>query len=81
MKLIDYINSITETERERLATKCGTSLGYLRQVAYGNRRCRESLAINIERESNRMVVCEELRPDVDWFFLRQSNVKVVMQQV
>lgn len=74
--LIDYINSIPEEDREAFAKRCGTSLGYLRQVAYGNRRCRESLAINVERESVRKVLCEELRPDVDWAFLRSSDSQV-----
>lgn len=64
-----------EAAKEAFATRCKTSLGQLKQVAYGSRRAGESLAINIERESFRAVTCEELRPDVDWAYLRQSGRK------
>lgn len=73
MKLSQYLKSLSPDQRAEFAARCGTSLEYLRQVAYGNRTCRESLAINIERESNAAVTCEESRPDgVDWAYLRNS---------
>ncbi|MCY0913228.1 YdaS family helix-turn-helix protein [Massilia sp. H27-R4] len=72
MRLIDFLNSLPAERRVSFAANCGTTFDYLRQVGYGNRLCREALAINIERESHRMIVCEELRPDVDWAFLRAS---------
>lgn len=71
-KLIDYLNNLPMAEREDFASRCGASFDYLRQIAYGNRRCRESIAIGLERESMRAVTCEELRPDVDWAYLRTS---------
>lgn len=70
MKLIDYINSLAQTEREDFAEKCNTTIDYLRQVAYGNRKCREALAILIDRESGGAVKFDELRPDVDWGYVR-----------
>lgn len=60
----------TVDAKEDFAARCDTTLGQLKQVASGNRRCGERLAINIERESRRRVRCETLRPDVDWAFLR-----------
>ena len=57
----------------------GTSTGarevnfnYLRQVGYGNRPCPEKIAINLERESNRILLCEELCPEADWAFIRST---------
>lgn len=76
MKLINYLNGMPADQRNSFAAGCGTSVGYLRQVGYGNRLCRESLAINIERESQRAVTCEELRPDVDWAFIRATTPPV-----
>ena len=73
MKLIDYLNSIPIADRESFATRCDTSFDYLRQVGYGNRPCREALAITLERESKGELVCEELCPDVDWAFIRAGG--------
>lgn len=72
MKLIDYLNAIPVEARESFAARCGTSFDYLRQVGYGNRVCTEKLAINLERESNRILVCEELCPGADWAFIRNA---------
>lgn len=59
-------------DRAAFAERCGTSFDYLRQIAYGERTCRESIAINLERESLGALRCEVLRPDVDWAYLRSS---------
>lgn len=72
MKLIDYINGLPQPEREGFASRCKTSIDYLRQVAYGNRKCGESLAILIDKESQGVVSMEELRPDVDWGYVRSK---------
>jgi len=72
MKLINYLNAMPAEVRESFALECGTSVGHLRQIGYGNRPCREALAIKIERHSSRAVTCEELRPDVDWAYIRAS---------
>lgn len=70
MDLLSYIKGLSVDERESFAGRCETSVGYLKQVAYGNKLCGESLAIRIERESGRAVRCEDLRSDVDWAYLR-----------
>lgn len=72
MKLIDYLNAIPVEAREPFAARCGTSFDYLRQVGYGNRACTEKLAINLERESNRLLTCEELCPSTDWAVVRSA---------
>lgn len=73
--LIDYLNAIPVEARDSFAARCGTSFDYLRQVGYGNRACTERLAINLERESGRMLVCEELCPEADWAFIRGAPAK------
>lgn len=71
MTLTQYLKDLkTNESRTDFASRCGTTLGQLYQVAYSARRAGESLAINIERESGGAVRCEDLRPDVDWSYLR-----------
>ncbi len=72
MKLIEIIRSMDAKALEALAERSGTTVGNLKQVAYGFRRAGPALAINLERESERAVTCEELRPDIDWAYLRNS---------
>lgn len=68
----NYLKSLTKPERESLAGAAGTSLAYLWQIAYKQRRCNESMAIEIEKASKRAVRVEDLRPDVDWAYVRSS---------
>lgn len=53
-----------EEEREAFADRCETSIGHLRNVAYG-KPCSEKLASLIEAASGRRVRRWHLRPD-DW---------------
>lgn len=73
MDLKEYLSGLTVADRESLADRCGTTIGHLRNVSYGYRPCGESLAIAIERESSGAVRCEDLRPDVDWEYLRGTS--------
>lgn len=68
-----YLFAIPADEREAFAVRCGTTYAHLRNVAYGQKPCGASLAINVDRESCGAVRCEDLRPDVDWAYLRQSG--------
>jgi DNA-binding transcriptional regulator YdaS (Cro superfamily) len=72
MQLKDFFISMTAEQRDDFARRCGTTLGQVRNVAYG-RNCGEALAISIERESNGVIRCEDLRPDVDWAYLRGTD--------
>lgn len=74
MTLREYIKGMTPADLESFANSCGTTAGQMKQVAYNRaRRSGESLAISIERESGGRVTCEELRPDVDWAYIRGTQ--------
>ncbi|MEB0311542.1 YdaS family helix-turn-helix protein [Pseudomonas sp. 10B1] len=73
MNLHEFIKPMEKVSLEAFAAACLTTVGQLKQVAYGNRRPSASLAINIERESSGSVTCEQMRPDVDWAYLRNTN--------
>lgn len=68
--LLDYLNSLPPAEQTQYATRCGTSVGYLRKAISIGQRLRESLCISLDRESGGAVPCEALRPDVDWNYVR-----------
>lgn len=75
MQLIDYLKTLkTKAKLNEFASRCSTTAGQLKQVASHYRRAGESLAINIERETNGAVRCEDLRPDVDWAYIRNSSL-------
>lgn len=65
-----YLNGLPVAEQEQFAARCGTTIGYLRKQLSSGGRFGESLAIAIDRESCGAVTVEELRPDVDWAYLR-----------
>ena len=71
-KFKPFFMGLPVAEREAFAKRCGTSRGHLTNIAYG-KPCAESLAINIERESGGAVRCEDIRPDVDWAYLRGTE--------
>ncbi|WP_063897234.1 transcriptional regulator [Burkholderia ubonensis] len=67
-----YLKGLTKEKRAELAEKVGTSVAYLWQIAYKQRRCKESMAIELEKATARSVRMEDLRPDVDWEYVRSS---------
>lgn len=71
MKLLDYLKALEAEDRASIAERCGTSVDYLFQIAYGKRTPKAALAVAIERESAGQVRCETLLPDVDWDYLRR----------
>lgn len=75
MTLLEFLNSKTTEDQAQFARACGTTIGYLRLIAYGKRRCGESLAINIDRESSGQVSLDEMRPDVDWEHVRAMGLR------
>lgn len=74
MTLHEYLKNLSKEAVDGFAKRCNTTAGQLRQVGYGNRRAAAGLAVDIERESAGAVTCEELRPDIDWAYLRGSKV-------
>jgi len=73
-KLLTYLNSLPKAERLGYVTRCETSEGYLRKAISKRQRLGESLCINLDRESGGAVRCEDMRPDVDWAYLRAGQV-------
>lgn len=71
--LLTYLNSLGKADRASFVERCGTSEGYLRKAISKGQRLGEGLCIAIDRESQRAVQCEVLRPDVDWAYLREST--------
>lgn len=72
-ELLKYLNSLDTNAQILFATRCETSVGYLRKACSVGQRLGEGICINIERESARRVCCELLRPDVDWAYIRNSR--------
>jgi DNA-binding transcriptional regulator YdaS (Cro superfamily) len=68
-----FLNGLSRENQELFAARCNTSLGYLRKAISLRQQLGAALCVNIERESVGFVRCEELRPDVDWAYLRKSN--------
>ncbi|MHC8305463.1 hypothetical protein [Pseudomonas sp. PB3P13] len=62
MTLIDLIRSLEPAQLDSLAERSGTSVGNLKQIAYGYRLAGPGLAINLDRESGRAVTVGLFRP-------------------
>lgn len=72
-KLLAYLNGLDKADRTRFCTACGTTERYLRKATSARQPLGPQLCINIDRESKGVVRCEDLRPDVDWAYLRNSR--------
>ena len=68
-----YLNALPDTKRAEFAQRCRTSVNYLRKAISLGQPLRESLCIDIERESAGAVKVEELRTDVDWNYIRGTR--------
>lgn len=75
MQLKDYLlKQLSNSDaRKTFAEKVGTTWGYLQHVMNGRRSCSETLAINIEKETQGVVTCEELCPETDWEYIRNTS--------
>jgi DNA-binding transcriptional regulator YdaS (Cro superfamily) len=72
-KLLAYINGLPKSDRAKFCIACETTERYLRKAISAKQRLGADLCIRIDRESQGLVTCEELRPDVDWAYLRSSR--------
>lgn len=68
-----YLFGLPVAAREQFAKRCKTTYGHLRNIAYGFKPCSAELAMEIERESVRVIRCESLCPDADWATVRASK--------
>ena len=69
MKLREYM-SLDGVKPTSLASKLGVAPAYLYQMATGIRSVSPERAIEIEKATSGAIRCEDLRPDVDWAYLR-----------
>lgn len=75
-KFKDFLYEIPKAERKDFALSVGTSWKHLLNVAYGSKPASAKLSVNIERETNKRIVCEYLCPDVDWAVVRGVAIEV-----
>jgi len=61
-----YLKSLTAEDRVAFALRSGTTVGYLQKAISTSQRLSAQICINLELESGRAVVCEQLRPDIRW---------------
>ena len=69
-KLLAYLNALQPADREGFAARCETTVGYLRKAVSTNQRLGDGLCLRIAAESAGAVRPEDLRPDVDWQYMR-----------
>lgn len=60
-KLLEWL----KTAPDEAVTATGTTRGYLRQIAYGNKTASAEVAAGVERVTNGSITRKDLRPD-DW---------------
>lgn len=78
MKLLEYIRPMTAEELKAFAGLCGSTVGQVKQVAYG-RRASAELAIRIDIASGGGVRCEDIRADINWGYLRGESQESVQE--
>ena len=71
-KLLRYLNALAKAERAVFCEACCTSERYLRKAVSAQQRLGSDLCIKIDKASAGEIRCEDLRPDVDWAYLRDS---------
>ncbi len=74
MDLNSYLSN--PGDGSRLARKLGVSPVLVSQWRNGVRPVPADRCPDIERATNGVVMCEDLRPDVDWAVLRNSREQV-----
>jgi DNA-binding transcriptional regulator YdaS (Cro superfamily) len=72
-KLLSYINSLDKESRAAFCSSIDASERYLRKAISKGQRMGVELCIAIDRNSGGAVRCEDIRPDVDWAYLRTSQ--------
>ena len=72
MNLNEYLSQEKITQAQ-LGEMLGVSQGAVGQWTLPGRRIPAEHCPSIERISKRQVTCEEMRPDVDWAYLRAAT--------
>lgn len=63
-----HLSQFSREARQEIAERCGTSLGYLTNVANGYKQCGPLLAAVLESEFAGAVTRRDLRPN-DWMLI------------
>lgn len=63
MELKTHFFALSKEGRATFAAACGTSVGHMRNVAYGYKQPAAELAVAIERESGKSVTRQGLYPE------------------
>lgn len=66
-----YLNSLTPLQQSQYATRCGTTVNYLRTAISRKIEFRSALCIALEKQSQGEVRCEDLVPNADWAHVRK----------
>lgn len=79
-KLLDYLNSLSKVERDVFASRCKTSVGYLRKAISTGQRLGAELSCLIEQESGFAVTRKDLHPE-KWNLIWPELVQPTTQEV
>lgn len=68
-QLRTYLRGLADDrQRKSFAETCGTTIGHLRNVAYGLRPLAAETCVSVERATSGTVTRRDLRPD-DWWLI------------
>ena len=77
---MDLNTYLVDRTNKALAQSLGVSQVMISQWKTGARRVPAEICPQIERATNGQVRCEDLRPDVDWAYLRATDCPVAALQ-
>jgi DNA-binding transcriptional regulator YdaS (Cro superfamily) len=72
-ELREYIKSLNAEQRVAFSEAIGASIGHLRKAISLRQKLSPAVVVEIERASSGRITCEQLRPDVNWGYLRSSR--------
>ena len=72
-ELREYIKTLDAAEREAFSAAIGTSIGYLRKAISLGQCLNPAVVVEIERATRGKITAEQLRPDVDWAYVRGTR--------
>ena len=67
-----YLNGLSREDQDAYASRCGTTVNYLRKAMSTGQRLGAGLAVLLARESEGAVRLDSIRPDVDWVYVQRS---------
>jgi hypothetical protein len=72
-QLRSYLNGMAPAEQLQFASRCETTLHYLRKAICARQKFRFSLAVRMQRESSGAVSARLMYPEMDWEYLGSRN--------